>query len=102
LARYLAQHSVTLAIHAGLDRASNGELIHALEELKFDVLVTSDKNIKHQQNLRARNLAIVVLPWGRWPQIEPRVHEIVKAIEGARPGTYTELPRSRNFPHAER
>lgn len=90
----MTNHAVSLAIQIGLDRASNGELIRTAEQRGFDVLVTSDKNVKHQQNLRSLRIAILVLPSGRWPQVEHRLDDIIEDIDGARPGSYIEvLPR---------
>jgi hypothetical protein len=91
LARYLTKHAVTLAIQIGLDRATNGELIRTAEERGFDVLVTSDKNVKHQQNLRHLRIAVLVLPSGRWPEVKHRLEEIIEEINVARPGTYIEV-----------
>lgn len=92
---------MTLAIHAALDRASNGELIRAAEQRGFDALVTADKNMKYQQNLMGRRIAIIVLPSGRWPQIEAELEEIVEAIDSARPGSYIEIASQTRIPPPE-
>lgn len=84
-----------LAIHVGLDQASNGESIRAAEERGFDVLGTPDKNIKYQQNLSGRKIAIIVLPSGRWPQVEQQLKQVVQAIDSARPGSYIEIAPER-------
>ncbi len=55
----------------GWDRLSNGDLLHAAEEAGFDVLVTTDKNIRYQQNLKGRRIAIIVLGNSQRPA-EPR------------------------------
>ena len=39
----------------------NSELLEVAEASGFDVLITSDQNIKYQQNLSGRKLALVVL-----------------------------------------
>ena len=51
----------------GWDRLANGALIAAVEAAGFDVLLTTDKNIRYQQNLKNRSLAIVVLGNSQWP-----------------------------------
>jgi hypothetical protein len=61
LSAYLAGHTVRKAKDEGWDMLSNGELLKAAENAGFDVLVTTDKNIRYQQNLSARKIAIVVL-----------------------------------------
>jgi hypothetical protein len=61
LISFLAGHTVTKAKDAGWDRLVNGALLKAAEETGFEVLVTTDKNIVTQQNLKERTIAIVVL-----------------------------------------
>ena len=88
---FLAGHEVTEAKARGWDRLSNGELLAAAEEAGFDVFVTTDKNIRYQQNLEGRNIAVVVLGRGRWRLIRLAVPQIIVAVNAARPGTYTEV-----------
>jgi hypothetical protein len=45
----------------GCDRLTNGELLSATEEAGLGVLITTDKNIRCQQNLTDRKIAIVVI-----------------------------------------
>jgi len=61
LARFLAGHSVEEARARGWEELSNGKLIDAAEQAGFDLLVTTDENIRHQQNLKARLIALVAL-----------------------------------------
>jgi hypothetical protein len=75
----------------GWDRLTNGELLNAAEQAGFDVLLTTDKNLRYQQNLKARKLAIVVLGKGRWRLIIPHLFKVVEAVNAAKPGTYTEV-----------
>jgi hypothetical protein len=58
---FLPGHTVTKAKDAGWDRLVNGELLKAAEEAGFEVLITTDKNMVTQQNLKGRVIAIVVL-----------------------------------------
>ncbi len=64
LADYLTAHEVTRSIELGWDTLKNGELPEVAQEVGFEVLVTCDRNLGYQQNLRNRKLAIVVLPAG--------------------------------------
>jgi hypothetical protein len=57
----LEQHTVATAYELGWTELDNGRLL-AMAEAAFDALVTTDKNLRHQQNLAARRLAILVLP----------------------------------------
>ena len=61
LARFLAGHTVEEARGPGWEELANGELIDVAEQAGFEVMVTTDKSIKHQQNLKARKIALVVL-----------------------------------------
>ena len=54
-------------------------------------MVTTDRNIRYQQNLAGRKIALVVLGKGRWTIIKPHITEIVAAITAATPGSYVEV-----------
>ena len=75
----------------GWSRMQNGELLRTAEDEAFDVLVTTDQNLKHQQNLSARNLAVVVLSTTSWPAIESQAHRVVDAVDTITPGRYVEI-----------
>jgi hypothetical protein len=92
LRRYLRSHEVTTAYELGWSTLQNGSLISQAEAAGFDVLVTTDKNWKYQQNLSERSLAIVVLLSTSWPKIQAKVSEVVVAVDGATKGSYTEVP----------
>lgn len=87
----LAQHEVATAYERGWSKLKNGELLDAAEKEGFAVFVTTDLNLKHQQNLRARRIAIVVLVTTSWPRIQHVVASIVRAVEGAEAGSYIEV-----------
>ena len=57
----LTGHSITRTQDLGWDRLSNGELLTAAEQAGFALLLTTDKNIRYQQNLAGRTIAILVL-----------------------------------------
>jgi hypothetical protein len=71
--------------------SQNGELLNAAEAAAFDVLLTTDKNIRYQQNIANRKIAIIVLGKQQWPEVRPHVHLVVAAIDAAIPGTYVEI-----------
>jgi hypothetical protein len=58
---YLVEHTVRTAWQQGWSTLRNGDLLLAAEEAGFEVLLTTDKNIRYQQNLSTRRIAIVVL-----------------------------------------
>lgn len=68
LRKHLPGHEIRTAQEMGWDTLQNGDLIRAAERL-FDVLVTSDQNLRYQQNLTQRRLAIVVLPTNFLPAV---------------------------------
>jgi hypothetical protein len=69
-----------------------GELLKQAEAAGFEALVTTDKNLRYQQNLKGRAIAIVVLGQGRWTLIRPHVAQVVAAVNAATPGSFTEAP----------
>lgn len=91
LARSLAPHHVAFARRIGWHELRNGELLKQAEDAGFDVLVTTDKNMRFQQNLAARKIAIVVLGNQQWPNVRNRITPIVQAVESAAPGTLMEV-----------
>jgi hypothetical protein len=91
LTSYLIGHTVTEARDRGWDRLSNGDLLAEAERAGFDVLLTADKNIRHQQNLSGRRLAIVVLSTPQWPVVRLHIERIAAGVNAAAPGSYTEV-----------
>lgn len=90
LRRFLTHHQVTTAYECGWARLKNGELLDNAEADGFDVLVTTDSNLKYQQNLASRRIAIIVLSTTSWPRIQASVADIVHAVDVAAPGSYAE------------
>ena len=72
----------------------NGELLKAAEAANCDVLITSDQNIRHQQNLKGRKLALVVLGSNVWSIVGRHSAEITDRVNASRPGTisFIEMP----------
>ena len=87
----LKAHVVVEAIERGWERLENGALLDAAEAAAFEILVTADKNIRYQQNLTSRKIAIVVLGNAQWPVLRRYVDRVVLALNGATPGSYTEV-----------
>lgn len=87
----LKGHVVVEAIERGWDRLANGALIAAAEAAGFELLLTTDKNIRHQQNLTGRKIAFVVLGNQRWPTLRRYTEKVVAAVNAATPGSYTEV-----------
>ncbi len=91
LARALVGHTVSQTRERGWDRLSNGELLTAAENAGFEVFVTPDKNIRYQQNLTNRRIAIVVLGNPLWPTLRLHTDLVLSAVNAALPGSYNEV-----------
>jgi len=91
LESFLTDHTIKKAQDLGWDTLSNGELLKAAEKASFEVFLTTDKNIRYQQNLTSRAIAIVVLGNSRWPVVRRYVQRVVLAVNTAQPGTYVEV-----------
>jgi predicted nuclease of predicted toxin-antitoxin system len=59
-------HEVSTADEMGWSELKNGELLRAAEAAGFAVMITGDKNLSFQQNLRETELALVVLSTNNW------------------------------------
>jgi hypothetical protein len=82
---------VSTAFERGWSRLNNGELLAAAES-QFDLLITTDRQLRHQQNLSGRRLAILVLSTTSWRRIQTHRDEIVRAVVSMSPGDYREVP----------
>lgn len=91
LRKHLAAHQVATIFELGWNKLKNGELLQKAEESGFSVLVTTDQNLRYQQNLAGRKIAIVVLATTSWPRIERAVESVAKAVNTAAPGSYVEV-----------
>ena len=90
LRQLLSGHSVSTAYEMGWSELANGDLLDAAEA-DFDALVTTDQNLRYQQDLAGRQLAILVLPTTSWPRIRAHEEQVVAAIKALRPGEIVEL-----------
>lgn len=90
LRNLLSEHVVDTAYEQGWAELQNGDLLQAAEDAGYDAFVTTDQNLKYQQNLADRRLAILVLLTTSWPRIKPHATQICEAIEGLFVGDYRE------------
>jgi hypothetical protein len=88
LRRALVGHEVRTALQMGWDSLANGELTVAAENGGFDVMVSADQNLRYQQNLVGRRLALVVLTTNHWDDIRPYVDRVAAAVNAIQPGGY--------------
>ena len=90
LRRHLPGHEISTAYEMGWAKLSNGDLL-AAAEASFDVFITTDQNLRYQQNLTGRRLAIVVLMTTSWPQIEKHKDKVIAALKTVKAGDFIEI-----------
>ena len=76
----------------GWSEKDNGELLDLAEQEGYEVLVTTDQSMRHQQNVEGRHIGIVVLLSANWLQVRDHTLEVVKAIAAVQPGRVIEVP----------
>jgi hypothetical protein len=92
LASALPGHTVVTAQSRGWDRLNNGALLNAAEEAALDLLRTTDRRIRHQQNLAGRKIALVVLTGTtKWSHVRLHLERLAAVVNAATPGSYTEV-----------
>lgn len=88
---YLNHHAVSISAELGWARLQNGDLLNTAEKAGFELLLTTDKNLRYQQNLKERTIAIVVIGHSQWPALKPHMQRVVEAVDAAKPGSYAEV-----------
>jgi hypothetical protein len=88
----LVGHDVATVSSLGWKGRGNGELLEAAEQAGFDVLVIADRNLRHQQNLSGRRMALVELWTNHRPTLERYSAAIAAAVASATPGQYVIVP----------
>jgi hypothetical protein len=91
ISKRLQRHTVTFARQIGWHELENGELIRRAEEAGFDVLLSTDKNIRYQQNLTGRKISLIILANSQWPIVRLHLEKIIEAVEACTPGSYAEV-----------
>ena len=86
LARLLPEHDVRTVAAMGWAGKRNGELLQ-LAAADFDVLLTADQNLEHQQNLGALPVAVIVLgaPTNRIESIRPLIPTLLQTLQTLQP-----------------
>ena len=91
LRRYLVGHLVNTASEQGWSTLENGVLLDRAEEDGYQLLITTDQSLRHQQNFAGRKIAILVLLSTAWPLIRLRIEEIQAVVNEITPGDYKEI-----------
>ena len=90
LKRELVGHDVKTAPEMGWASKKNGDLL-ALAASQFDVFLTSDRNLSHQQNLAALDIAVIVLiaASNRIDDLRPLIPRVLEVVATVQRGTVT-------------
>ncbi len=91
LRRHLHPSTVDTTAELGWSTVTNGDLLILAEDNGYEVFVTTDQNLRYQQNLTGRKIGIVVLMTTSWPRIQLRVPQVLTAISSALGGGYEEV-----------
>ena len=92
LRHYLPDHRIETAFERGWQTLRNGDLLDAAEREGYSVLITTDQNLRHQQNLVGRTIAVVVILSTSWPRIQAQTYAVVKALNAINEGDFVEIP----------
>lgn len=93
LGRLLTGHAVRTVPQEGWSGKKNGDLLALMAAAGFEVLVTVDKSIRHQQNLAAAGVAVVVMvgPSNQLADLAPLVPDVLTALGTIQPGDVVEV-----------
>ncbi|MEM9814793.1 MAG: hypothetical protein AAF827_00025 [Cyanobacteria bacterium P01_D01_bin.6] len=92
LRRFLPGHTVETAYERGWSELNNGKLLSRAEQEGYALLITTDRNLRYEQNLANRSIAIAVLMTTSWPRIKQHTDRIQAIVDAIQPGTYQEIP----------
>jgi hypothetical protein len=90
LVRLLTGHDCTTVLDKGWGSFTNGRLL-ALAEPEFDLFLTGDRNLEYQQNLKGRQIAILLLSTNHWPTLQRYVDLVQAALDKAQPAEFIRL-----------
>jgi len=87
---HLANHQIETVFELGWSTLENGALL-ALADQSFDLFITTDQQLRYQQNLSGRTVRVAVLMTTSWPRIRAAVAQVVAIINEIKPGEYREI-----------
>ena len=92
LRHHLTGHSVDTVQDRGWEGIRNGLLLDRVEDNGYELLITADQGIRHQQTLGGRQLAVLVLLSNSWPAIRHVTKDILSTVNRMTAGDLIELP----------
>lgn len=91
LRHYLTNHDVDTVYELGWSALANGDLLNAAVQNSYQLFVTTDQNLVHQQSLPRGDLAILVLLTTSWPRIQQQAEQVRRVVDNIEPGEYREF-----------
>lgn len=98
LRHHLPGRQISTAYELGWGSLENGELLQQAENHGFEILITTDRNLKYQQNLASCRIAVVVLSTTSWPRIKSAIPAVLNTVNNAHRKSYIEV----SIPYVER
>lgn len=90
LRRFLSEHDVFTAYELGWQTLRNGDLLARAQIEGFEAIITTDQNLRYQQNLIGRP-AVIVLMTTSWPRIRTGADRIAEAVAALTLDAYVEI-----------
>lgn len=87
----LSAHEFVTASFLGWGALQNGVLLRAAEEGAFDVFVTGDRTLVHEQDFSTRRMAVIALSANNWPIIKDFAPRILAAVDRVEPGALIQV-----------
>ncbi len=84
-------HEFVTTSFLGWGHLKNGELLGVAEAAAFEVFLTGDQTLVHEQNLTSRRISVIALSCNNWPIIRNFIPQILAAIDSAAPGAFVEV-----------
>jgi hypothetical protein len=96
LKRELTDYEVRTVVEMGWSGKKNGELLRLMTQESFTILLTTDQNLRYQQNLQQAGVAVVVLvaPSNRLPDLVPLIPDVRNVLDTIAPGEVIEVGNS--------
>lgn len=93
LKRELADYEIRTVVEMGWAGKKNGELLHLMSQEGFTILLTTDQNLRYQQNLQQAGVAVVVLvaPSNKLSDLLPLMPNARSVLDTVAPGEVIEV-----------
>jgi len=91
LRSHLTSHTVDTAYERDWSSLTNGDLLAAAEAEGYSLMITTDQNLRYQQNISSRQIGILVLMTTSWPKIQTQISRVIEAVDSIKAGDYLEI-----------